>query len=404
MHRLPHRQRPANYATLAANSVLHTGISTGCAQCHGGATALTFYNNNDNPKSAVLSPPHIPAFTGTDCSNCHASTTYAVGTFGPMNMTQATHAGVGTTCNTCHEAGLSFYMGAASPGLQGRPADHTAGQQVAPNDCSLCHTTANWNTTVLPAGPHAESGQPSLQRLPHGGADQLRDARRQLGVAHRHHQQRMRAVPRLHDAAHLVQQLHAEGCGAHAVAYSDPGRNQLRLLSFLDHLCGRRLRADEHDPGARTRSSATTCTTCHEKGLSFYMGAASPALQGRPADHTAGQMVAPNDCSLCHTTANWNSTVMPAGHMPNPANQACSVCHTAAPTNYATLAANATSAHRHHQRLHHLSRRAECGRAGLLSQLHAEGCAALTGAHPDRQHAVRGLPRRSVSPRSAARR
>ena len=71
------------------------------------------------------------------------------------------------------------------------------------------------------------------------------------------------------------------------------------------------------------------------------MGAASPALQGRPADHTAGQMVAPNDCSLCHTTANWNSTALPAGHMPNPANQACTVCHTGAPSNYATLAANA---------------------------------------------------------------
>ncbi len=131
-----HTAAPGNYATLAANSVLHTGISSGCAQCHGGAAALTFYNNNDNPKSGVLSPPHIPAFTGTDCSSCHSSTTYAVGTFGPMNMTQAKHAGVGTTCNPCHEAGLSFYMGAANPALQGRPADHTSGQMVAPNDCS----------------------------------------------------------------------------------------------------------------------------------------------------------------------------------------------------------------------------------------------------------------------------
>jgi hypothetical protein len=47
------------------------------------------------------------------------------------------------------------------------------------------------------------------------------------------------------------------------------------------------------------------------------------------------------DCSGCHTTANWNSSTLPAGHMPNPANQACTVCHTSAPSNYATLAANA---------------------------------------------------------------
>ena len=64
------------------------------------------------------------SLTGEDCSACH-TTNYVVGGFGPMNMTQATHAGVGTTCNACHEAGLSFYMGAASPGLQGRPTDHT---------------------------------------------------------------------------------------------------------------------------------------------------------------------------------------------------------------------------------------------------------------------------------------
>jgi hypothetical protein len=66
------------------------------------------------------------------------------------------------------------------------------------------------------------------------------------------------------------------------------------------------------------------------------MGAANPALQGRPADHNAGQMLAPNDCSICHTTANWNSTALPAGHMPNPANQNCIVCHSKAPSDYTT--------------------------------------------------------------------
>ncbi len=73
------------------------------------------------------------------------------------------------------------------------------------------------------------------------------------------------------------------------------------------------------------------------------MGAANPALQGRPADHNSGQMLAPNDCSICHTTANWNSTTLPAGHMPNPANQTCTVCHTKAPTDFTTttLASNA---------------------------------------------------------------
>src|ERR1700746_376425 len=67
------------------------------------------------------------------------------------------------------------------------------------------------------------------------------------------------------------------------------------------------------------------------------MGAASPTLQRRRADPTTGTMVT-GDGGGCHTTANWNSNTLPAGHMPNPGNQACAVCHTAAPTNYATLA------------------------------------------------------------------
>ena len=78
--------------------------------------------------------------------------------------------------------------------------------------------------------------------------------------------------------------------------------------------------------------------------MSFYMGSIDPALQGRPADHlspvgTPQQQT--GDCSGCHNTTDWNSNVMPAGHMPNPGNQLCAICHTAisgTAASYATLA------------------------------------------------------------------
>jgi len=336
---LCHTAAPSNYATLASNAVLHTGITTGCAQCHGGATALTFYNNNDNPKSAVLSPPHIPAFSGTDCSSCHSSTTYAVGGFGPMNMTQATHSGVGSTCNPCHEAGLSFYMGAANPGLQGRPADHTTGQQASPNDCNLCHTPANWNTTVLPTGHMPNPGNQacnvchtaapsnyatlaSIAVLHTGisaGCSQCHGSTTQLTFYNNNDNPKAGVLTPPH-----IPYLSGTDCGScHTANYVAGGFGPMNMTQ------------------ATHAFVTTTCITCHEAGLSFYIGAASPTLQGRPADHTTGQMVAPNECSLCHTTANWNSTALPAGHMPNPGNQGCSVCHTAAPANYTTLAANA---------------------------------------------------------------
>ena len=89
---------------------------------------------------------------------------------------------------------------------------------------------------------------------------------------------------------------------------------------------------------------STTCDTCHDTGKSFYVGSGTP-LQLRPADHVSSTdaRMATSDCSVCHETTDWISTVMPIGHMPNPSNLTCAQCHASAPSDYtpATLAANA---------------------------------------------------------------
>jgi hypothetical protein len=327
-----HTGAPSNYNAYASLPILHTGITTGCAQCHGGATPLVFYNNHDNPKAAPAN--HIPSFTNNDCSACHKAN-YVAGGFGPMNMTAATHLNVSTmACKTCHEAGLAFYMGAASPGLQGRPADHTGAGMAAPNDCASCHTTANWNSTALPAG-----------HMPNPG-------NQNCNVCHT-------AAPASYVAMAANAVLHTGISGncmqCHGVTQlsfynnNDPPKpqvaNHIPYLAGSD--CGSCHKTATYAAGAfgpmnMTQAThafvPTTCATCHEKGKSFYMGAASPALQGRPVDHTSGTMLT-GDCGGCHTTANWNSNSLPAGHMPNPGNLACTVCHTNT-ANYAILAAN----------------------------------------------------------------
>ncbi len=348
-----HASAPTDYtaATLAANSVLHTGISGNCGLCHGNnVTALTWFNNF-TPKDALLTPSHIPYLSGTDCSSCHSSSTYAVGTFGPMNMTQAKHAFVPTACDTCHEAGLTFYMGAASPALQGRPADHTTGNMVAPNDCSLCHNTTNWNSTVLPAG-HMPNPANQACSVCHttAPADYTTTT--------------LAAVAALHTGI-------TSGCGqchgattAALTWYNNyTPKDAVLTPSHIPYLSGSdcsSCHAKNYVTGGfgpMNMTSAThafvptTCDTCHEAGLSFYLGSSSTPLQGRPADHTTGTMVAPNDCNLCHNTTNWNSTVLPAGHMPNPGNQACAVCHTSAPSNYKVFRQHRGPAHRHLDRL-----------------------------------------------------
>jgi hypothetical protein len=337
-----HTAAPANYTTLAANAVLHTGITSGqCAQCHGGTTALTWYNNF-TPKDAVLAPAHIPFLSGTDCGSCHTSSTYAVGSFGPMNMTQATHAFVSTTCNTCHgTATVSFYIGAASPTLQLRPADHTSGTMLT-GDCSGCHTTANWNSNSLPTGHMPNPGNQTCvvchtaspanyttlatNAVLHTGVVSSQCAQCHGGTTALTWYNNFTPKDAVLAPAHIAF-LAGTSCGSchtsttYAVGSFGPMNMTQATHAFV----------------------STTCSSCHGTAtVSVYMGAASPGLQLRPADHTSGAMLT-GDCSGCHTTANWNSTsgALPAGHMPNPGNQGCNTCHIAAPTTYVTLAANA---------------------------------------------------------------
>ena len=351
--------------------ILHTGITTGCAQCHGGATALTFYNNNDNPQGCAALARAYSRFHGEDCSACHTPN-YAAGGFGPMNMTQATHAGVSaTTCNTCHEAGLSFYMGAASPGparpagrSHGGPAGRAERLQPLPHHGQLEHHGAARR-------PHAESGQPGVQCLPHRGAHELYDARGQLRAAYRH-QRGLRPVPRRHAALTWYNNFTPKDAVLAPAHIPYPVGNRLRLLPQVDHVRGRQLRADEHDPG-HARLRATTCIPAtrrvellHGRGKSRAAGPAGRSHL-RPDGGAERLQPVPHHGELERTT-------MPAGHMPNPANQACTVCHTAAPSNYMTLAATRSCTPASTAAVRAVPRRHDG--AHLVQQLHAEGCGA----------------------------
>ncbi len=78
--------------------------------------------------------------------------------------------------------------------------------------------------------PHAESEQLDVRTVPYLRAERLHagHARGERRAAHRDHR-KLRAVPREHDdGAHVVQQLHAQGCDAHAVAYSLPVGHRLQ--------------------------------------------------------------------------------------------------------------------------------------------------------------------------------
>ncbi len=335
-----HTGLPANYTTLAANPILHSGITSGCAQCHGTNTTLTFYNNYP-VKSSLLSPAHIPILAGTDCSSCHGASNFAVGGFAGMTMTSAAHAFVSTSCNICHEAGLSFYPGAGL-NLQGRPANHNAGTQLAPNDCNLCHTTLNWNATALPAN-----------HLPNPGGLGCTSCHTTLAAGATDFTQYSLSGTHGGPISGSCSICHSGGSWVGSPTNINPKSTAGLSPAHIQVLAGVDCSAC-HNPtstgiggfAGTTMSAAkhafvtTACNTCHEAGLSFYPGAALK-LDTRPADHTAPNMLAPNDCKNCHQTTDWTSAIIPAGHMPNPSNLACTVCHTGLPTSYTTLASNA---------------------------------------------------------------
>jgi len=333
----------ASYAALASVAVLHTGISGNCGQCHGAMAPLTWYNNY-TPKDAVLAGvPHIPYLTGTDCSSCHTAK-YVAGGFGPNTaMSPAKHAFVPTTCDTCHDTGKSYYVGSGTP-LQLRPAAHISAPNPASQktgDCSACHNTTDWNApTALPNG-HMPIPGTAVCTVCHTSAPANYNAYASIPVLHTgittgcaqcHGGQTPLTFYNNHDNPKAAPATHipsfppfaSNDCSAcHRPNYAAGGFGPMNMT-----------------PATHTNVANLACKTCHEAGLSFYMGAASPGLQGRPANHTSAAMAAPNDCAGCHTTANWNSNAMPAGHMPNPANTACKVCHISSPANYTTLAAN----------------------------------------------------------------
>jgi hypothetical protein len=263
-------------------------------------TQLSFYNNNDPPKPQVAK--HIPYLAGTDCGSCHKTTTYATGTFGAMNMSQATHAFVSTTCDTCHaSAAGSLYMGAASPALQLRPADHTTGTMLT-GDCSGCHTTANWNSGSLPANHMPNPGNQACATChtaaPANYTTLASNTILHTGIAS--------SCITCHGAPNAAKPVFATNFSPKAASGLSPPHipsaatpcESCHTATVFTAFSGTTMSSAKHTQ--LLANTGGTCDQCHDAATLTFYGVSN--LQHRPNGHHVGK-----DCNGCHGTNGWSN-------------------------------------------------------------------------------------------------
>ncbi len=305
---------PGGFATWTMN---HTGITTGCASCHGIGSA--FYNA---PTLVTLSASnHVPVGSAA-CESCHSPSGTATGGFttSALPFTTAGHALVsGTTCAICHDTGVAY------TGVKTKSSSHIG--YAAGTGCDSCHTSGNTSgfTTFLNATfNHSSIGAATCTSC-HGGSI--------AGVL---------AKP----ASHILTTLDCNACHSDTTV---PGGFKTWTMNHTGITTGCASCHTGTTAGttvvlgkpANHVTTSATCETCHSITSTSTGGFAVPNPAMSHAGITTG-------CATCHTGANVGTTVTtivvgkPSTHIATTV--ACENCHTSTttPGGFATWTMNHT--------------------------------------------------------------
>lgn len=140
----------------------HVGASASCEVCHGTYNSPA-YSNVKHPVAAIHGVlPSLPL--ATTCQSCHRS-------FGSFAAARFDHVGA-TQCSQCHSG--------AYAGVRGKSGGHVK-YQPATTECSVCHSTASWRSTLrgtalhsyltTPAAPHTPTCRSCHSGRAHDGKD-----------------------------------------------------------------------------------------------------------------------------------------------------------------------------------------------------------------------------------------
>ncbi len=293
---------------------LFAGLPTACISCH-----LTDFNGTINPN-------HVSAGFPQECSLCHSTTNWQGAAFNhnitPFPLTGAhinvapctqchknnVFAGLPTACVSCH---LTNFNGTTNP-------NHVSAG--FPQDCNLCHSTTNWqgatfthNNTPFPlTGAHINVSP----------------------CAQCHKNNVFAGLPTACISCHLTDFNGTANPNHVAAGFPQDCRTCHSTIGWTGATFNHNTATKFPLAGAHINAScaqchknnvfaglSTACISCH---LTDFNGTTNPS-------HTAAGFS--QDCSLCHSTTNWQGATFNHNNTPFPLTGAhinvspCAQCH-----------------------------------------------------------------------------
>ncbi len=314
---------PADYKVYV---MMHNGITSGCATCHGPGKSFT----NMAPPTLVLPPANHIGYGGAACESCHSNTNFTIpggfifanasGTAPPAMV----HSAVSTLrCDSCHASGLTF---AGAPPTKVFPANHVP---IGGADCGVCHGNTSFSSfmftnasgTVAPAMVHSAVSAIVCstcheKSLTWAGVPptKTRPATEASGATH-------------------PSSGECSDCHKSTVTFKGAGNypaNHVPLPNGASSNCSS-CHADPNNFSVYTMDhsvvSGTACAVCHGAGKSFA-NMAPPTLKLPPTNHIPIGTAA---CESCHAPTVFTNfvigNVVPPMNHAAVASQTCASCH-----------------------------------------------------------------------------
>lgn len=317
----------------------HTGIVTGCANCHNGQSFPV------GPVSALskptTSPAHLP--TSMPCETCHSPASTSSGGFTGDPKLIMKHTGIVSGCSNCHNDGSSF------AGVTNIVTKSSFSLHMVTNlDCSSCHTSTTTfkgaSGGILPTG-HVPTAQPCsiCHTLPSPNTYGPNSGF-SMGTYGMNHVGIVAGCISCHTGQNFLGTTPvSKNPATHMQTTQDCYKCHSSTTTFLGasptalpagHLPTTQTCVTCHAAGYGSGSGVmnhvgivNNCIQCHN-GQTFAVGM-KPVSKANFPTHVATSL----DCSSCHSTTNFTSFAgatggaMPANHLPT--TQPCTLCHSA---------------------------------------------------------------------------